>query len=107
MEGWVFSAGSDVLISNSGRLWQTETGVIRYLRWEEDPAASAVSPDGAFLAAALRDGTIQFYSLPDGDLIWESPRGSLAQPVGLVFTADGKNLILASSDGVVRLLGIP
>lgn len=64
--------------------------------------AAALSPDGKTLATCGRDNWIRLWDLPSGK---EKP-GATLRPVaparGLVFTADGQNVIAAGNDGLIN-----
>jgi WD40 repeat protein len=64
----------------------------------------AFAPSGTMLAAASVDSTVRFWRLPDG-----APIGELRHPAGvtsLAFSADGKEVVTGSYDGIVRRWGV-
>ena len=78
---------------------------------------AAFSPDGRTLAIGDADGTVYLYAVhpqrSQAQALLEQPRAKLSllggtQPIaGVVFTADGKELIAAGQDGTIRIWNMP
>ncbi len=89
------------------RVWDFATGrVLRAMAGHENPVWSVdVSPDGQLIASVDARGALRLWRLSDGAALDAAPPDA-ADPdawrprVGVAFTADGKSLITAGSDGV-------
>jgi WD40 repeat protein len=80
--------------------------LLEYPSVEGRSISLAFSPDSKLLASGDLLGNIHVWDTLNGDDL-AVLSGHAGPVVGLMFSADGKNLISASEDGTVRLWGIP
>jgi WD40 repeat protein len=98
------------LIASAGyrevKLWRRGQNVqLKKFAVENVPTATAVSPDGKLLAAAMPDNSIRILSLADGQQ-QKSLTGHTAAVTGLQFSADNARLFSASKDKTVRAFNL-
>lgn len=105
-----FSPDSELIVIGGGndvRLYRVQDGwQLKYMKVDGGALVVTFSPDGNLIVAADTGGKIFIWRVPDGELlnVLEGHRGSV---VDLDFSANGRNIISVSSDGTVRLWGIP
>ena len=85
---YLVSLGRDAL-----RLWQGESG-LPLGRWEPRGTVASCSPDSSYVAVATHDGTVGFWSLPDGVLLRSRTTGVLSC---LAHSPDG-TMVLGGDD---------
>ncbi len=88
-------------------MWEAESGEELLVLSEGLGPVQSVgfSPDGTRLATGSKDGTLQFWGLEDGSVVW--PAVQLGGPVReMAFAGAGRSLV-AISDGWAHLLTLP
>lgn len=65
-----------------------------------------VSPDETLMATSDEQGTIYLWAVEDGELLFKL-KGHRDEITQMTFSKDGKYLASASSDGTIRIWGIP
>ena len=111
VESLAFSSDNQYLATGGGddkiRFWRVVDGWLLQVKALEGSASRlAFSPDDQLIAVGLNSGGIQVLSVPDGassTLL----TGHSGRITGLSFSSDGRALYSSSSDGTVRLWGIP
>jgi len=99
---WLATVSDDDMI----RLWDRENADVQLLIKELKGARTlAISPDGAKLAVGLQNGTIQLYSLPDGEFLL-TLTGHKDWIRCLAFSPDGRKLASGAFDATARLWDI-
>ena len=98
------------LIASAGyrevKLWRRGQNVqSQKFAVENPPTASAVSPDGKLLAAAMPDNSIRLITLADGQQ-QKSLTGHTAAVTGLQFSADNAKVFSAAKDKTVRTFNV-
>lgn len=68
-----------------------------------EPASSAISPDGSFVAVGFANGGLCLYSLPEVQQIWEVSEAHSKDTQRMTFSPDGKHLATASFDNTAKL----
>lgn len=111
VESLAFSGDHQYLATGGGddriRLWRVVDGWLLRVRALGGSASSLIfSPDNQIIAVGLSSGEIQLLSIPDGEPL-AMLAGHTGRISGLAFSRDGTALYSASSDGTVRLWGIP
>ena len=92
--------GNLLNISNGtqSRIYDIKTSeVILCIDGRDQVLKSAMSPDGKTLAEASADGSVSFYSLPDGTLQWKTPADFKADQ-NLDFSSDNQRLVATITD---------
>lgn len=87
---------------NTVCVWYTESGTEKWRSKLEDKVRSvAFSPKNEFplLVSGSRDGTLQFWSVENGDKIGMAFKGHQEVVRSVKFSHDGKHFISASDDG--------
>jgi WD40 repeat protein len=85
------------------RLWALPDGAVRSLAVDGTTVQIAFSRDGSRLAAACRDGTVQMWRLPGGELTTLMHRH--ATTADLAFSPDGTHMAVARLDQL-RLINL-
>ena len=70
-----------------------------FMLHDECITAVALSPDGAVLASASRDGRLKAWALGKGECV---RRFAGPQAAALAFSRDGSQLLVGGFDGIVR-----
>jgi WD40 repeat protein len=107
----VFSYDHQLLATGGGddkvRLWRSEDGwLLKIIRLRSGVTALGFSPMGDLLAVGQSDGSLLVFSLPAGEELVRLT-GHASRIVDLYFTSGGDNLVSVSTDGTVRLWGVP
>ena len=92
---WLFSMAGD---REAARLWDLDNGVARVLAGPRDAVAGDVSPDGALVALAQRDGGVALWSVASGDQVRSLGRHAGAAN-GVAFSPDGQWIASIGDDG--------
>ncbi len=105
--GAAFQGDVNVLHTALGglRSWRLGDGIQHHLDTTRI-ASLAISPDNRLLASGDYAGVIHLWSLDDWQEV-TALSGHLRPVVGLVFSPDGSDLLSTSTDGTIRLWGLP
>ena len=98
------------LIASSGteqiRLWDSSGKLLRTLSHEFGSMASlAFSPDGTLLASAGFDTNVHLWDVSTGQQR-ASLRDRLLTTFAMMFTADGKNLVIGGANGTIEIVDV-
>ena len=105
--GWPGNSGSSRRQDVAIRLWDPDTGRLKAILMGATHGVRAVafSPDGAILAAGIRDSNIQLWDVAERKIV-VTLRSSTHPVNSIVFSPDGKTLASASGHGHWRTEGI-
>jgi len=80
----------------------SERRVEKVLEHENPANTVAVSEDGSLIASAGRNGEINFWSFPDGRLLFGTKGGNGKSVLSLAISPDNKIAVSADEDGVIN-----
>ena len=95
----IISAGKDRTV----KLFDlSERQIIKVLEHENPVNTVAVSADGTLAASAGRNGEINFWSLPEGKLLFGTKGGSGKSVLSLAISPDNSTAVSSDEDGVIN-----
>ena len=105
--GWPGNSGSSRRQDVAIRLWDPDTGRLKatLMGATHGVRSVAFSPDGAILAAGIRDSNVQLWDVAERKIV-VTLRSSTHPVNSIVFSPDGKTLASASGHGDWRTEGI-
>ena len=86
--------------------WQEKNPTAEVPFYSRLPTCCAFTPDGTMTAVGCNEGTVYFFSVPEGRRIKEF-RGYRQMVTSCAISQDGKTLATAGGDGAVTLRRIP
>lgn len=107
-DGRFLATASGDMKSTSAKIWNAENGaeVLSLVGHNARVRGIAFSPDGKSIATGSRDGTVRIWDAGSGRELKKfaiEKRGTPVETHDLQFTADGKILMAATTDGVKAL----
>ena len=101
-----FNRGKNIISSGKDRKVKifdlSERRVVKVLEHENPVNTVAVSADGTLAASAGRNGEINFWSLPEGRLLFGTKGGNGKTVLSLAISPDNAVVISADEDGVIN-----
>jgi WD40 repeat protein/energy-coupling factor transporter ATP-binding protein EcfA2 len=91
--------------SNDGQImrWQAILPDQTVVKLPNEPASTAIAPDGKHVAVGFANGTLQWYSLPAVQLRWKNKQAHAKDIQRLNFNSTGNLLASASFDNTAKL----
>jgi WD40 repeat protein len=83
--------------------WEGYLPTQKIIELSTEPASVAIAPNGNNLAVGFADGRLQWYSLPEVQLLWEQGNAHTLDIQRLNFSHDGSLLASASFDNNAKL----
>ena len=101
-----FNRGKNIISSGKDKKVKifdlSERRVTKVLEHENPVNTVAVSADGTIAASAGRNGEINFWSLPDGKLLFGTKGGGGKSVLSLAISPDNESALSADEDGVIN-----
>jgi len=95
----IFSASDDHTVKR----WDTALHDQQMVDLTNEPASTAIAPDGNSVAVGFADGALRLYALPKPSLLWEKPKAHDGKAKRLAFSSNGTVLASASFDTTAKL----
>ena len=100
-----FDSGKNIISSGKDKKVKifdlSERKVVKVLEHENPVNTVAVSKDGSIAVSGGRNGEINFWSLPEGRLLFGTKGGNGKSVLSLAVSPDSKTVISADEDGVI------
>ena len=101
-----FNRGKNIISSGKDKKVKifdlSERRVAKVMEHENPVNTVAVSTDGTLAASAGRNGEINFWSLPEGKLLFGTKGGSGKSVLSVAISPDNKTAVSADEDGVIN-----
>jgi len=94
-------------LEGTERVWDAQTGGLKYLRpGEDDFTALAISPDACIAASLIREVQLQLWDLNTGDRVGKPLRNQKRRAEIVVFSPDRKLVASEYSDGIIHIWNV-